>query len=70
MLIKKKRKREKCLHQKLNNNHYKIYMKPLHCEGFFYARTRSHFVRGNPSPFFHNPMYLYIKLKYEKIYNF
>jgi hypothetical protein len=52
MLIKKKRKREKCPHQKLDNNHYKIYMKPLHCEGLFYTRPETHFVRGNPQPLF------------------
>ena len=52
MLIKKKRKREKCLHQKLNNNHYKIYMKPLPISrGFFMSGTGLTSFEGNPALF-------------------
>lgn len=61
MLIKKKRKREKCLHQKLNNNHYKIYMKPLPISrGFFMSRPELTSFEGIPIPFF-EIQYIYIK---------
>jgi hypothetical protein len=66
MLIKKKRKREKCPHQKLDNNHYKIYMKPLPISrGFFMPGTGLTSFDGIPALFLKSLVFI-VKLMYMK----